>query len=170
MKRKLLYFTNRDKFSCVMSISCSDDYLNEKPYSSYAPETLTDDAGIEASLKGLHYTFGQLWTWSDQQGWLCLWQVGTDVASPGGIQGVEIPFFKYEDLNPENAGVNYMWSQCYRIINNANNALKAIGEEGDPAKIGEARFFRWLYLSYACNSVRRRSLIDRTHLYCQNRF
>lgn len=126
----------------INSISCSDDFLKEKPYSSYAPETLTDDAGIEASLKGLHYTFGQLWTWSDQQGWLCLWQVGTDVASPGGIQGVEIPFFKYEDLNPENAGVNYMWSQCYRIINNANNALKAIGEEGDPAKIGEARFFR----------------------------
>ncbi len=141
MKRKLLYFTIGISFLCY-AISCSDDYLNEKPYSSYAPETLTDDAGIEASLKGLHYTFGQLWTWSDQQGWLCLWQVGTDVASPGGIQGVEIPFFKYEDLNPENAGVNYMWSQCYRIINNANNALKAIGEEGDPAKIGEARFFR----------------------------
>lgn len=141
MKRKLLYFTIGISFLCY-AISCSNDFLNEKPYSSYAPETLTDDAGIEASLKGLHYTFGQLWTWSDQQGWLCLWQVGTDVASPGGIQGVEIPFFKYEDLNPENAGVNYMWSQCYRIINNANNALKAIGKEGDPAKIGEARFFR----------------------------
>lgn len=141
MKRKLLYFTIGISFLCY-AISCSNDFLDEKPYSSYAPETLTDDAGIEASLKGLHYTFGQLWTWSDQQGWLSLWQVGTDVASPGGIQGVEIPFFKYEDLNPENAGVNYMWSQCYRIINNANNALKAIGEEGDPAKIGEARFFR----------------------------
>lgn len=141
MKRKLLYFTIGISFLCY-AISCSNDFLDEKPYSSYAPETLTDDAGIEASLKGLHYTFGQLWTWSDQQGWLSLWQVGTDVASPGGIQGVEIPFFKYEDLNPENAGVNYMWSQCYRIINNANNALKAIGGEGDPAKIGEARFFR----------------------------
>lgn len=124
------------------TISCSDDFLKEKPYSSYAPETLTDESGVEAALKGLHYTFGQLWTWSDQQGWLCIWQVGTDVASPGGIQGVEIPFFKYEDLNAENAGVNYMWTQSFRIINNANNALKAIGEEGDPQKIGEAKFFR----------------------------
>jgi hypothetical protein len=55
---------------------------------------------------------------------------------------VEIPFFKYEDLNAENAGVNYMWTQSFRIINNANNALKAIGEEGNPQKIGEAKFFR----------------------------
>lgn len=123
-------------------VSCSDDFLKETPYSSYAPETLGDESGIEASLKGLHYTFGQLWTWSDQQGWLCIWQVGTDVASPGGIQGVEIPFFKYEDLNAENGGVGYMWRKCYEIINNANNALKAIGTEGDPKKIGEAKFFR----------------------------
>lgn len=122
--------------------SCSEEFLDEKPFSSYAPETLSDESGIEAALKGLHYTFGQLWTWSDQQGWLCLWQVGTDVCSPGGIQGVEIPFFKYEDLNPENAGVNYMWSQGFRVINNANNAMKAIGEDGDPAKLAEARFFR----------------------------
>lgn len=122
--------------------SCSEEFLDEKPFSSYAPETLSDESGIEAALKGLHYTFGQLWTWSDQQGWLCLWQVGTDVCSPGGIQGVEIPFFKYEDLNPENAGVNYMWSQGFQVINNANNAMKAIGEDGDPAKLAEARFFR----------------------------
>ncbi|NLY24950.1 MAG: RagB/SusD family nutrient uptake outer membrane protein [Bacteroidales bacterium] len=141
MKRKLLYLTIGITILCN-AISCSNDFLNEKPYSSYAPETLTDDAGVEAALKGIHYTFGQLWTWADQQGWLCLWQVGTDVCSPGGIQGVEIPFFKYEDLNAENAGVSYMWSQCYRIINNANNALKTIGEEGDPQKTGEALFFR----------------------------
>ncbi|HOY52320.1 MAG TPA: hypothetical protein PLX49_11150, partial [Prolixibacteraceae bacterium] len=112
----------------LAATSCSEEFLEEKPYSSYAAETLSDASGVEAALKGLHYTFGQLWTWSDQQGWLCLWQVGTDVCSPGGIQGVEIPFFKYEDLNPENAGVNYMWSQGFRLINNANNALKAIGE------------------------------------------
>lgn len=126
----------------LIAISCSEDFLDETPYSSYAPETLSDEAGIEAALKGLHYTFGQMWTWSDQQGWLCCWQVGTDVCSPGGIQGVEIPFFKYEDMNSENRAVSYMWSQCYLIINNANNALKAIGDDGDPAKIAEAKFFR----------------------------
>lgn len=130
----------------LAATSCSEEFLEEKPYSSYAAETLSDASGVEAALKGLHYTFGQLWTWSDQQGWLCLWQVGTDVCSPGGIQGVEIPFFKYEDLNPENAGVNYLWSQGFRLINNANNALKAIGENGEAAKKAEALFFRaWMY-------------------------
>nr|WP_321357754.1 RagB/SusD family nutrient uptake outer membrane protein [uncultured Draconibacterium sp.] len=126
----------------MLAVSCSEDFLDETPMSSYAPETLSDEAGIEAALKGLHYNFGRIWTWSDQQGWACVWQVGTDVCSPGGIQGVEIPFFKYENLNSENAAVSYMWEMCFLIINNANTALKAIGEDGDPAKIAEARFFR----------------------------
>ncbi|MBN2611999.1 MAG: RagB/SusD family nutrient uptake outer membrane protein [Bacteroidales bacterium] len=125
-----------------MLISCSESFLDEKPFSSYAPETLSDEAGIEASLKGLHYYFGTIWSWSDQQGWNCVWQEGTDVCSPGGIQGVEIPFFNYENLNAENRAVSYMWERCFLIINNANLALKAIGEDGDPAKIGEALFFR----------------------------
>ncbi len=126
----------------LVAISCSEDFLDETPYSSYAPETLTDEAAIEAALKGLHYTFGEIWTYSNQQGWNCIWQVGTDVCSPGGIQGVEIPFFKYEELNSENAGVSYMWSQCYKVIYNANNVLKAIGDDGDTTKIAEAKFFR----------------------------
>ncbi len=125
-----------------VAFSCSKDFLDEKPFSSYAPETLTDETGIEAALKGLHYYFGTIWTWSDQQGWNCVWQEGTDVCSPGGIQGVEIPFFNYENLNAENRAVYYMWERCFLIINNANLALKAIGEDGDPAKIGEALFFR----------------------------
>ena len=126
----------------LTTLSCSEEFLDETPYSSYAAETLNDDDGVEALLKGLHYRFGQLWTWSNRQGWLSCWQVGTDVFSPGGVEGVEIPFFKYDELTPENGAVSYMWSQCYLVINNANNALAAIGEDGDPAKIGEAKFFR----------------------------
>ena len=126
----------------LIAISCSEDFLDETPMSSYAPETLSDEAGIEAALKGLHYNFGTIWTWAGRQGWNCVWQEGTDVASPGGIEGVEIPFFKYEELNSENGAVSRMWERCFLIINNANTALKAIGEDGDPAKIGEALFFR----------------------------
>jgi len=126
----------------LTAISCSEDFLDETPMSSYAPETLSDEAGIEAALKGLHYNFGTIWTWAGRQGWNAVWQEGTDVASPGGIEGVEIPFFKYEELNSENAAVSRMWERCFLIINNANTALKAIGEDGDPAKIGEALFFR----------------------------
>lgn len=123
-------------------ISCSDGFLDEKPQSSYAAETLTDDDGVEALLKGLHYRFGQLWTYSGRQGWLGCWQVGTDVFSPGGVEGVEIGFFKYDQLTAENQAVEYMWSQCFQVINNANNALAAIGEDGDSKKNAEAKFFR----------------------------
>lgn len=133
---------------CGTVTSCSEDFLNEVPYSSYSKETLGDTKGIEASLKGLHYLYGQLWTWSDQQGWLSIMHVGTDVASPGGVQGVEIPFYRYGELTSSNAGVYYMWSQCYKIINNANSALETIGEDGDPAKIAEARFFRGFIYNY----------------------
>ncbi|WP_159518156.1 RagB/SusD family nutrient uptake outer membrane protein [Sunxiuqinia indica] len=126
----------------LIAVSCSEDFLDETPMSSYAPETLSDEAGIEAALKGLHYNFGTIWTWAGRQGWNAVWQEGTDVASPGGIEGVEIPFFKYEELNSENQAVSRMWERCFLIINNANTALKAIGEDGDPAKIGEALFFR----------------------------
>lgn len=127
---------------CMYNFSCSDSYLDEKPYSLYAPETLTDEKGVEASLKGLHRIYGELWTWSDQQGWLSCWQLGTDVASPGGIQGIEVPFYNYAALVDDNAGVKYMWQKCYQVINNANAVIAAVGESGDPAKIAEARFFR----------------------------
>lgn len=127
---------------CMYNFSCSDSFLDEKPYSLYAPETLTDEKGIEASLKGLHRIYGELWTWSDQQGWLSCWQLGTDVAVPGGIQGVEVPFYDYATMVDNNAGVKYMWQKCYQVINNANAVIAAVGESGDPAKLAEARFFR----------------------------
>jgi hypothetical protein len=126
----------------MYNFSCSDSFLDEKPYSLYAPETLTDEKGIEASLKGLHRIYGELWTWSDQQGWLSCWQLGTDVGVPGGIQGIEVPFYDYATLVDNNAGVKYMWQKCYQVINNANVIIAAIGESGDPAKLAEARFFR----------------------------
>lgn len=139
MKKIIIILTVALAFTVI---SCSEDYLDETPYSSYAAETLTDEDGIEALLKGLHYTFGQLWTYSSRQGWLCCWQEGTDVCSPGGVEGVEIGFYEYGELTPENEAVEYMWSQCFLVINNANNALAAIGEDGDAEKIAEAKFFR----------------------------
>lgn len=142
MKTKYILLSVTTYLLLIGNISCSDSFLNEKPYSSYAPETLTDTKGIEASLKGLHYRFGEIWTWSDQQGWLCCWQIGTDVASPGGIQGVEIPFFNYSEMNSENRAVKYMWEKSYQIINTANIIIQALGENGDPEKIAEAKFFR----------------------------
>lgn len=141
MKKIFLYITLGIALSFI-AVSCSENFLDEKPFSSYSSESLNDADGIEALLKGLYYNFGELYTWSSRQGWNCCWQVGTDVCSPGHVEGVEIGFYNYDELNSENDAVNYLWSQSYLVINNANNILKTIGENGDPAKIAEARFFR----------------------------
>ncbi len=129
------------------TVSCSDSFLTEKPYSNY-DATNVDPTTIENRLIGLHLNFAQLWGWSSQQGFLSCWQVGTDVASPGATQGVENGFYAYADLNPENAGVAYLWQKCYEFINNANSIIAAT-DEGQAAQESEARFFR----AYAYNML-----------------
>lgn len=143
MKHKNIFLTLALSSLALGSfISCSESFLDETPQSSYSPEQLGDEKGTEASLKGLHYLFGQLWSWSDRQGWLSCWQVGTDVASPGGVEGVEIPFYQYGELTSENDAVAYMWKQCYKVINNANAIIATLGEDGNAAQLAEAKFFR----------------------------
>jgi hypothetical protein len=61
--------------------SCKKNYLDEKPYSSYTPLTLTDSLGVEASVVGLYNFESTILTYSSAQGWPSVWQVGTDVAN-----------------------------------------------------------------------------------------
>ncbi|MBD8347766.1 RagB/SusD family nutrient uptake outer membrane protein [Dysgonomonas sp. HGC4] len=143
----------------LLTYSCSDSYLEEKPYSSYTPETLKDSLGVEASLKGLHYSYGTIWTWSDQQGWLCVWQVGTDVASAAQQQGVEIPYYDYTKLTSSDRASSFVWERCYVLINNANSIIsdiesasstvKGLSENGKKRASAEAKFFR----GYAYNML-----------------
>lgn len=143
----------------LLTYSCSDSYLEEKPYSSYTPETLKDSLGVEASLKGLHYSYGTIWTWSDQQGWLCVWQVGTDVASAAQQQGVEIPYYDYTKLTSSDRASSFIWERCYVLINNANSIIsdmesasstvKGLSENGKKRASAEAKFFR----GYAYNML-----------------
>lgn len=143
----------------LLTYSCSDSYLEEKPYSSYTPETLKDSLGIEASLKGLHYSYGTIWTWSDQQGWLSVWQVGTDVASAAQQQGVEIPYYDYTKLTSSDRASSFIWERCYVLINNANSIIsdmesasstvKGLSENGKKRASAEAKFFR----GYAYNML-----------------
>lgn len=126
--------------------SCSDSFLDEHPMSSFVPG---DTESMESYLQGLHYTYAQLWGWSNHQGFLSCWQIGTDIAAAGATEGVEVPFYQYNELTPENDGVNYLWEKCYEIINNANMIIALGGEDGEPAAIGEARFFR----GYAYNML-----------------
>lgn len=125
--------------------SCSDSFLDEKMYSSYGPEV----GDTNAKLIGLHRQFAAIWGWSGRQGFVGCWQVGTDIGSPGDTEGVEVPFYRYQELNAENGAVNFLWEKLYEIINSANQIISALGEEGNAAEKGEAMFFR----AYAYNML-----------------
>lgn len=129
--------------------SCGDDFLNEKNPSQYSPESITDENGVEAALKGLYYVYGGLWTETGHQGWLSCWQIGTDVASAGQIQGAEIPYYQYGQLQANDWGASFTWETLYKLINNANNVIAilqgegiALDEAAQTRSIAEARFFR----------------------------
>lgn len=135
--------------------ACKKSFLDETPYSSYAPVTLTDSLGFEASLVGLYNLYSTWLTYSSNQGYHCLWQVGTDVANAtANQQGIEVPYYNYATLTSTDAASAYTWSKFYSLINNANNVIDQI--EGTGVKgvttgkdriDAEARFFR----AYAYN-------------------
>lgn len=127
--------------------SCKESFLEEDPYSFYAPGS-KNSLTIDAQVVGLHRTFAELWGWSDQQGFLSIFQIGTDITSPNATQGVENPFFQYANLNSENYGVSHLWSKCYDFINHANIIINLVGN-GNVGATAEARFFR----AYAYNML-----------------
>ncbi|CAM3642508.1 RagB/SusD family nutrient uptake outer membrane protein [Mucilaginibacter galii] len=136
--------------------SCKKSFLDEKPYSSYSPLTVTDSLGFEASLIGLYqYQTGTL-TWSSDQGWPSVWQVGTDVANATAQQqGIEVPYYNYAQLTSTDRAASITWSRYYALINNANiilDGLKSatgIGPVGKRLVEAEAKFFR----GYAYNTL-----------------
>lgn len=131
----------------ILINACSESFLDEDPYSFYAPGS-KNELTIEAQVIGLHRTFAELWGWSANQGFLSIFQIGTDVTSPSGTQGVENPFFQYANLNSENAGVSWVWNKCYDFINHANIIISLVGDDNMKAT-AEAKFFR----AYAYNML-----------------
>jgi hypothetical protein len=130
--------------------ACKDSFLDEEVLNAYAPSTLRDLPGFEASLIGLYNHQSQLYTKSDAQGWNAVWQVGTDIVWPVQPQGIEVPYYNYADLTPMDGAASYSWSWGYRMINNANIIISNI-ESPDLVGItdeqknrinAEARFFR----------------------------
>jgi hypothetical protein len=132
--------------------SCSKKFLDEKLYSSYAPETLTDSLGFDAAAIGLYYQLGLFFSKSDQQGWPSVWNAGTDIAyvPPTQKQGIEVPYYDYSQLISTDGAASFSWQWAYQLINNANNiivnaenpALTRVSPAGKDAFNAEARFFR----------------------------
>lgn len=92
-------------------------------YSKYSPE----GASVDNRLVGLYYTYASLWGYSTSRLLSCF-QIGTDVASAGDVEGVETPFYQYAQLTDENAGVSWLWEKCYEFINEANQIIEMLGK------------------------------------------
>ncbi|MGF7037585.1 RagB/SusD family nutrient uptake outer membrane protein [Mucilaginibacter lappiensis] len=138
--------------------SCKKSFLDEKPYSSYTPLTLTDSLGLEASAIGLYNLQTGILTYSSAQGWPSVWQVGTDVANATiQQQGIEVPYYNYSQLTATDGAASYIWGKYYALINNANSiidntenpATTKIGALGKKQVEAEAKFFR----AYAYNNL-----------------
>lgn len=138
--------------------SCKKAFLDEKPFSSYTPLTLTDSLGFEASLIGLYNHTSTIFSWSDQQGWPSVWQVGTDVANAtNNQQGVEIPYYNYATLTPTDNGSARTWNRNYIMINLTNiivdgienPSVNSLSAKGKSLVSAEAKFFR----AYAYNNL-----------------
>lgn len=140
--------------ACVLALaiaSCKKSYLDETPYSSYTPLTLTDSLGFEASEIGLYNLETGILTYSGRQGWPSVWQVGTDVANATAQQeGIEVPYYNYAQLTNTDAAAQYIWSKYYALINNANIIISSAENPGTTkiTPVGkrqfeaEAKFFR----------------------------
>jgi hypothetical protein len=135
--------------------SCKKSFLNETVFSAYAPETLKDSLGFEASVVGLQNQLSTFFSYSDNQGWPDVWQVGTDIAFATQAQGIEVPYYNYITLGSADLGASTTWSWAYKMINNCNivianvedPALKGLAQASKNSFDGEARFFR----AYAYN-------------------
>lgn len=137
--------------------ACKKSFLKEDVYSSYSPETLTDSLGLEASIAGLQNQLSLFYTWSDQQGWLSVWQAGTDITyvPPTQRQGIEVPYYDYTQLTSTDGAALFTWRWAYQTINNANviisnvegAATAGMSQANRDYINGEARFFR----AYAYN-------------------
>jgi len=135
--------------------SCKKSFLNENLYSAYSPDNLTDSLGFEASIVGLNNQLSNFFSYSDQQGWPSVWQVGTDVAFATQAQGIEVPYYNYATLASTDAAALYAWTWAYKMINNTNiiianiekPTLTGIGQANKNSIDAEARFYR----AYAYN-------------------
>jgi|WetSurMetagenome_2_1015567.scaffolds.fasta_scaffold03450_4 starch-binding outer membrane protein, SusD/RagB family len=106
----------------LMSVvtSCGSGYLDETPLSNYTASTLTDAKGMNALCLGMYYDFSLIYSYSGNQGYCCMWQVGTDVCDPGQYQGIEVPCYQYASLTADASAPQVYWEQLYNIINAAN--------------------------------------------------
>ncbi|TDO20872.1 RagB/SusD family nutrient uptake outer membrane protein [Pedobacter duraquae] len=157
MKKYITIFASLSVLLFAFS-SCRKAFLEEKPFSTYTPLTLTDSLGFEASLIGLYNHTSTIFSWADQQGWPSVWQVGTDVANAtNNQQGIEIPYYSYATLTSTDNAAARTWNRNYIMVNLTNTiidgienpATTSLSANGKKMVSAEAKFFR----AYAYNNL-----------------
>jgi hypothetical protein len=141
-------------FSAITS--CKKSFLDEKVYSSFTPEALNDSLAFEAAAVGIQNQYA-LWhtIQSDafnSQGWLTVWQMGTDVAFNKAIADLDpfsIPYTNYENLTSTDPAAEFAWKWSYNLVNNCNLVIANIekpalvmGQANKNSITAEAKFFR----------------------------
>jgi hypothetical protein len=158
MKKYLNIILGTSAMLLVFS-SCRKAFLEENVYSAYAPETLGDSLGLEASVVGLHNHFSTFFSFADRQGWPSVWHGGTDIAwvPPTQKEGIEVPYYDYTQLLSTDAGASFTWGWAYRLINNANIIIQnaenpnatGMSQANKNSVNAEGKFFR----AYAYNTL-----------------
>lgn len=135
--------------------SCSDSFLKEHVQAALDPAaTMVSPAGFDAFVVGLHKQYYTFHTKDDTQGWLSVWQAGTDIAwvPLPQAQGIEKPYYNYELLSSTDAAASFAWTWAYKLIKNANiiidraedPAMTTMTLEQRAPYAAEAHFFRGL--------------------------
>src|SRR5574344_1416821 len=153
MKNKYISIALAGMTLLSVATSCASDYLDETAKSSYTATTLTDSKGMNALCLGMYYDFSLIYSYSSNQGFPCVFQVGTDVCDPAQYQGIEVPMYKYASLTADASAPQVYWEMLYKIINAANviisNVDKGASSATDAENAGykaEASFMRaWCY-------------------------
>src|SRR5882757_3656983 len=140
----------------IMLSACKKSFLNEKVYSIFTPDVLTDSLAFEAAIVGVQSQYALWHTMAgdpyDSEGWLCVWQMGTDVAYNEEIADLDpfaIPYTNYENLTSTDPAALFAWKWAYNVINNCNVIIANIddpkltmGQQNKNNIKGEASFYR----------------------------
>lgn len=139
--------------------ACQEDFLEEEVLDAYAPTTLKDKLGFEASAIGLYRQFSTWLTTTDDQGIHGMFQLGTDVCwnPQGRCNGRARPYHDYATLTASDGAARLYWRYLYSLVNNAN--IMIANAEGElPSDMvqdevdlynAEGKFFR----AYAYNEL-----------------
>jgi starch-binding outer membrane protein, SusD/RagB family len=134
--------------------SCKKTFLDENIYSGFTPDALNDSLSFEAAIVGIQNQYALWHTMGNDnvnsQGFLCVWQMGTDVAynkAPADLDPFAVPYTNYENLTATDPSAAFVWKWAYNLINNCNNVITkadaaAMGQANKNSVKAEASFFR----------------------------